>query len=84
MPVDHLKIFRKNFFKTSLREASFIYMYLFPGLVDKLAYKIAGECQARTKILCPSFPIDIAKHSKFRLLKSEKLGIITAYLYEKI
>ena len=75
---------RKNFFKTNLREASLIYMYLFPGLVDKLAYKIAEECQAGTKILCPSFPINIAKHPEFRLLKSEKIGKITAYLYQKI
>jgi len=59
-------------------------MYLFPKLVDKLAYKIAGECQVGTKILCPSFPIDIAKHPGFKLLKSEKIGRITAYLYEKI
>ncbi len=76
-----ISVYRKNFFKTNLREALFIYMYLFPGLVDKLAYKIASECQAGTKILCPSFPIDIAKHPEFKLLKSEKLGIITAYLY---
>lgn len=79
-----ISVCRKNFFKTNLREASFIYMYLFPGSVDKLAYKIAGECQFGTKVLCPSFPIDITKHPKFRLLKSEKLGIITVYLYQKI
>jgi len=77
----HISVRRKNFLKENLSSANFIYMYLFPKLVDKLAYKIAGECQAGTKILCPSFPIDIAKHPKFRLLKSEKLGIITAYLY---
>ncbi len=80
----YVSIHRKNFFNDNLSGANFIYMYLFPGLVDKLAYKIAGECQAGTKILCPSFPIDIAKHPEFKLLKSEKLGIITAYLYQKI
>ncbi len=79
-----ISVYRKNFFKTNLRETSFIYMYLFPGLVDKLAYKIASECQAGTKILCPSFPIDVAKHPEFKLLKSEKIGRIIAYLYEKI
>lgn len=75
---------RKNFFKEDLSSTNFIYMYLFPGLVDELAYKIAGECQSCTKVLCPSFPIDIAKHPEFKLLKSEKIGRITAYLYEKI
>ena len=79
-----ISVCRKNFFKTSLCEASFIYMYLFPGLVDKLAYKIADECRAGTKILCPSFPIDIARHPEFKLLKSENFGKITAYLYQKI
>jgi len=78
---DRISICRKNFFKTNLHETPFIYMYLFPGLVDKLAYKIAGECQTGTKILCPSFPIDIVRHPKFKLLKSEKIGKITAYLY---
>jgi len=80
----HISVRRENFFKENLSSADFIYMYLFPKLVDKLAYKIAGECRAGTKILCPSFPIDIAKHPKFKLLKSEKIGKITAYLYEKV
>ncbi len=81
---NNIDVKRKNFFGADFSQVAFIYMYLFPGLVDKLAYKIADECQAGTKILCPSFPIDIAKHPKFKLLKSEKTGRITAYLYEKI
>ncbi len=75
---------RKNFFGVDLSRATFIYTYLFPRLVDRLAGKIAGECQSGTKVLCPSFPIDIAKHPEFKLLKSEKMGIIIAYLYKKI
>lgn len=79
-----IEVSRQNFFKADLPKATFIYMYLFPKLVDRLAGKIAKECGSGTKILCPSFPIDTAKHPEFKLLKSEKIGKITAYFYQKI
>ncbi len=78
------KVYRRDFFKTDLSNADFVYMYLFPELVNKLALKIAKECSAGTKILCPSFQIQLEQHPEFKLLKSEKIGKITAYLYEKI
>jgi hypothetical protein len=81
---NRLSVYRKDFFKGDLSAASFIYMYLFPKLIDKLAFKIANECQPGTKVLCPSFQIDIARHPEFRLLKIGKVGKITAYLYQKI
>lgn len=81
---NNIDIKRKNFFKADLSPATFVYAYLFPRLVDRLAGKIAGECQSGTKVLCPSFPIELVNHLEFRLLKSEKIGRITAYLYEKI
>lgn len=80
----NLKIYRQDFFKANLSGATFVYMYLSPKLVNELAVKIAKECVAGTIILCPSFPIELEKHSEFRLLKSEKIGKITAYLYQKI
>lgn len=79
-----ISIRRKNFFKGDLSGTNFIYAYLFPKLVDKLAYKIASGCQAGTRILCPSFPIDINRHREFKLIKTGNFGKITAYLYEKI
>jgi len=81
---NRVHIYRKDFFEGDLSAASFIYMYLFPKLVDKLAFKIANECQPGTKVLCPSFPIDITRHPEFRLLKSGKVGKINTYLYQKI
>lgn len=78
-----IKIFRRDFLKTDLGEASFIYAYLFPGLINKLASKMAGELRTGTKILCPSFPIDLERHPEFKLLKTGKFDKITAYLYEK-
>ena len=78
------ELHRCDFFKTDLSSATFIYMYLFPKLVNNLAGKIAKECNPGTKILCPSFEIDLKTRREFKLLKSEKIGKITAYLYEKI
>jgi hypothetical protein len=59
-------------------------MYLFPKLVDRLAPKLACELVSGSKILCLSYPIDLTRHKQFKLLKSEKIGKITAYLYERI
>jgi len=77
-----IEIFRKNCLKANIYQATFIYLYLFPGLVDKMAYKIAKEGMPKTKILCVVFPIDINQHTKFQLLKTEKFEKLTAYLYE--
>lgn len=79
-----IKIFRKDFFKTDLRDADFVYIYLFPKLVDELATKMAGELPAGAKVLCPSFPIDLVHHPEFKLLKTQKFDKITAYLYQRI
>jgi hypothetical protein len=81
---NRVSVYRKNFFEGNLSDASFIYIYLFPKLVDGLAFKIANECRPETKILCPSFPINIAKHPEFELLKNGKAGKITAYLYKRV
>ena len=81
---DGIQIFRKNFFRADLHDANFVYMYLFPKLVDRLASKLAGELKIGSKILCPSFPIDLVRYPEFKLLKSEKFDKITAYLYELV
>lgn len=78
------KIIRKNFFQADLSGASFIYAYLFPKPIDQLVHKLAKELKSGSKILCPSFPVNLARHPEFKLLKSEKLDKITAYLYEKV
>lgn len=82
---NHLKtidIFRKNFLKANISQATFIYMYLFPKLVNKMAHKISTEGTYKTKILCVEFPIDVDKHIEFKLLKSEKIHNLMVYLYE--
>lgn len=81
---NNIDVNRKNFFKVNLSPATFIYIYLFPRLVDRLAGKITKECRSGIKVLCPSFPIDVSKYKEFRLIKTGNFGKITAYLYEKI
>ena len=68
--IQGIELFRKNFFEADIREATFIYLYLFPKLINNIAYKIAKEGAAETKILCVQFPIDTNKHPEFKLLKS--------------
>lgn len=77
-------VFRGNFLKADLREATFVYMYLFPETVDRVSQKISTECQPGVKILSLRFPISNPGYSKIRLLDSLKLNKMTAYLYESI
>jgi hypothetical protein len=76
-----LNIKRRDFLSADLSEATFIYMYLFPKLINQLASKIACEVRPGIKILCPSFPIDLTSHPEFQLLKSQKIGRHLVYLY---
>ena len=78
-----ISIYRKNSLTADVSKATFVYMYLFPKLVDRLTAKLTHELRPGAKILCPSFPIDTTRHTKFELKKEAKIGNITAYLYEK-
>ncbi len=81
---DKIKVQRRNFLKSDLSDATFIYAYLFPKLIDRVAQKISAECQPGTKVLCPSFAINLAMHPGIKLKKTEKIGTMTAYLYELV
>lgn len=78
----NIDIFRQNCLKADINRATFIYLYLFPKLVDRLAYKIVREVGPKTKILCVAFPIDTNQYTEFQLLKSAKLNDLAVYLYE--
>jgi hypothetical protein len=82
--ITNINVRNQSFFDADLGEATCVYAYLFPKLVDRLAKKFAKELKSGTRIICPSFSIDVTKHPEFRLKKEEKIGNITAYLYEKI
>lgn len=78
----NIEIIRKNCLRADIGDATFIFLYLFPKLVDRLAYKIAAETKNGIKILSLGFPIDIVKHPEFIVIKSQKFENLTAYLYE--
>jgi len=81
---DKISIYRKDIRTANLQGVSFVYAYLLPKIVDIVASKIEKELSLGSKMLVLSFPINIKEHGKIRLIKSEKIGKITAYLYEKI
>lgn len=80
----NIEIRNQNFFDADLSEATCIYAYLLIKPIDRLAGKFAKELKSGTRLIIPSFPIDIQKHPQFHLKKSEKIGSITAYLYVKV
>lgn len=82
--IKNISVKRSNFIQADLSEATFVYAYLFPKIIDRLASKLERELWSGARVLCLSFPIDTARHSQFSLKKEAKIGSITAYLYEKI
>lgn len=74
---------RQDFLLADLTGVSFIYLYLFPKVVDRLAHKFSKEIESEVKILSLDFPINLQKHPTLRLLKTAKIGRMTAYLYER-
>lgn len=80
---NRIKILYQNFIRANPAEATFIYIYLYPKIVDRLAYKFEREGKPGLKILSLDFPIDVQKHPAISLLKIGKIAKMTAYLYEK-
>lgn len=80
----NIDVLCQSSFDADIKDATFIYLYLFPPLVDKLAYKIEKEVKIGTKVLSPGFSIDTGKHPRFKLKKEEKFDTMTTYLYEII
>ena len=79
-----VEIKKGNILEADISNASFIYMYLLPGITDKMAGKIQKECKPGTKVLCPAFPIDCTKYPQFVLKKEGKVGRMDIYLYQKV
>ena len=77
-----IELFRINCLKADVSQVTFVYLYLFPELVDKIAYKIAKEGIPEVIIVCVSFPININKHIEFQLLKSTKINNLIVHLYK--
>lgn len=80
---DRISILHANARTADVSDADFIYMYLLAPLTNILATYIASQVRTGTKVLCPSFPIDLAAHPEFRLTKKDRIQGFTVYLYER-
>jgi hypothetical protein len=80
----NISVHQETIFRADLAGATCVYCYLMPKLMDRVAGKLEHELRPGARIIVPSFPISIEKHPQLRLKKEEKIGSITAYLYEKI
>ncbi len=72
---------RENFFHVPLRNATYLYAYLYPELLETLACKIAAECVPGTRLVVPRFSLDLARHSSFTLVKQYHTSHIPIFVY---
>src|SRR3990167_7262024 len=55
--IPHVEFLRKNLFDVTLTEATVIYLFLFPEMVEKLRNKFLTECRKNTLIVSHGFKI---------------------------
>jgi hypothetical protein len=80
----NIEVRHQNFFESDLKEATLVYAYLFPKLMNRLAKKLARDLAPGARVFCPAFPINLTEFPEFRLIKEEKIAKLTTYLYQKI
>jgi len=73
------KIYLKNYFKADFSKYDYIYVYLFPELMDKLDKKIWSECRKWTIIFSNAFKFTNRKPIEILLWKNDKEEI---YIYK--
>lgn len=75
----HLKLpisfIRQNFFEANWSEATIIYCYLYPHLVDHVYEKALGECRPGTRVISRDFPFENFKPDQVLQVGSHKLYI---------
>jgi hypothetical protein len=65
-----------NFFKHNWSEASIIYCYLYPPLMERIGAKIAQECRPGTTVIVRDFPIpNLAKVDYFRTYGNHEIFV---------
>jgi hypothetical protein len=82
LSLNNLEWYRRNLFEANLSEATLIFLYLYPNLLQQVAHKINSEAKVGARVLCPSFEIDLSKVPRLRLAKAGEVGKIKVYLYE--
>ena len=69
---------KKNFFDVNLQNASIIYLFLFPEVVEKLKGKLLSECRKGTVIVSHGFEAKFLKDRQFDILTAKPF---TTYYY---
>ncbi len=70
---------RENFFETDISKAEIIFVYLTPKYLNKIAQKIARECQEETIVISQRFTI---KDWKKYLIKEIERKHNSTYIYK--
>lgn len=79
-----VRVVRGDARRADVSDATVVYLYLMPKLLDAVVSATKRAMARGTRILACGFPLDVQRHPELRLLRSEKIGRITAYLYEKV
>ena len=69
--------FRKNYFKADLKEYDFVYLYLFPVLMEKIEEKIWNNCSKWTIIFVNAFKFK--KHEPIKIYQKNWKDKIFVY-----
>jgi len=69
---------KKSFFEVNLSDASIIYLFLFPEVVEKLSVKLKRECRKGTVIISHGFRLKWLEKNKFKELIGKPF---TTYYY---
>lgn len=78
-----IAIRRKNFFKADVENASVIFLYLYPGLVQKLVLELGSKIKPKTKLICVSFGLKNPEADNFRTVKNGNISGLNVFVYEK-
>lgn len=80
---EKIVIRRKDFFKADVENASVIFLYLYPKLMQKLASELSPKIKPKTKLICVSFGLKNPGADNFRVIKNGNVGGLNVFVYEK-
>ncbi|MES2014837.1 MAG: SAM-dependent methyltransferase [Patescibacteria group bacterium] len=80
-PLKNVKTLFKNFSRVPLNDATHIYMYLFPDVVQNLLQKFTAELKPGTRVVSCDFPFK-TKEPTEKIVVGEGRHKHTLYMYE--
>jgi precorrin-6B methylase 2 len=78
----NILIKRENIFETDLSQATHIFVYLYPGVVNKLILNIKQKCKAGTKIISGDFQIKDLNPEKIINIESNSSRGKNVFIYK--